>query len=177
MKKALLISLLCLISAATLNLDKYRADCLEKHNYYRSLHQAGKVKRDSILEKAAMEVSDLLANTIKDLVHTEVKMNGDYVGQNLYMCYGISDTIGSDCVNMWYGEVDEYDFNNQGFSMDTGHFTQVVWKSVKKIGLGVTCDSEEKCYVVCHYYPSGNYEGEYESNVFPKDGKIYSAPA
>ena len=58
-----------------------------------------------------MEVSDLLAFTIKDLVHTEVKMNGDYVGQNLYMCYGISDTIGSDCVNMWYGEVEEYDFN------------------------------------------------------------------
>ena len=173
MQRVLLISLLCLISAATVNIEKYRKDCLEKHNYYRSLHQAGRVKNDQILEKAAMEVSDLLANTIKDLVHTEVKMNGDYVGQNLYLCYGISDTIGSDCVNMWYGEVDEYDFNNQGFSMETGHFTQVVWKSVKKIGLGVTCDSQQRCYVVCHYYPAGNYEGLYYSNVFPKDGKIY----
>ena len=89
------------------------------------------------------------------------------------MCYGISDTIGSDCVNMWYGEVDGYDFNNQGFSMDTRHFTQVVWKSVKKIGLGVSCDFQQRCYIVYHNYPSGNYEGEYYNNVFPKDGKIY----
>ena len=173
MEKYIFTFLLCLISTATINIDKYRKDCLEKHNYYRSLHQAGKVKNDQILEKAAMEVSDLLAFKIKDLVNTEVKMNGDYVGQNLYMVYGISDTIGSDCVNMWYGEVDGYDFNNPGFSMDTGHFTQVVWKSVKKIGLGVSCDGQQRCYVVCHYYPSGNKEGEYYNNVFPKDGKIY----
>ena len=76
MQRVLLISLLCLISAAQVNIEKYRKDCLEKHNYYRSLHQAGRVKNDEMLEKAAMEVSDLLAFTIKDLVHTEVKMNG-----------------------------------------------------------------------------------------------------
>ena len=173
MEKYIFIFLLCLISTANVDIDKYRKDCLERHNYYRSLHQAGKVKSDQILEKAAMEVSDLLAFKIKDLVHTEVKMNGDYVGQNLYMCYGISETIGSDCVNMWYGEVDVYDFNNQGFSMGTRHFTQVVWKSVKKIGLGVSCDNQQRCYVVCHYYPSGNNEGQYYNNVFPKDGKVY----
>ena len=68
MEKYIFTFLLCLISTATINIDKYRKDCLEKHNYYRSLHQVGKVKNDQILEKAAMEVSDLLAFKIKDLV-------------------------------------------------------------------------------------------------------------
>ena len=83
MEKYIFLFILCLISTASVDLDKYRKDCLDRHNYYRSLHQVGKVKSDQILEKAAMEVSDLLAFKIKDLVHTEVKMNGDYVGQNL----------------------------------------------------------------------------------------------
>jgi len=77
MEKYIVILLLCLISTSSIDIDKYRKDCLERHNYYRSLHQAGKVKNDQILEKIAMEVSNFLAFKIKNLVHTEVKMNGD----------------------------------------------------------------------------------------------------
>jgi hypothetical protein len=37
---------------------------------------------------------------------------------------------------MWYGEIAKYDFRRGGFSMDTGHFTQVVWRSTTTIGCG-----------------------------------------
>src|SRR5438105_3215553 len=33
----------------------------------------------------------------------------------------------SSVVGMWYGEISKYDFRRGGFSMETGHFTQVVW--------------------------------------------------
>ena len=32
-----------------------------------------------------------------------------------------ADITGS--VNMWYNEVKNYNFNNPGFTMNTGHFT------------------------------------------------------
>ena len=62
----------------------------------------------------------------------------------------------------WYNEIQKYDFNNQGFSQGTGHFTQVVWKSSNQLGCG-----HSSGFVVCNYYPAGNYQGEYERNVFP----------
>ena len=68
------------------------------------------------------------------------------------------------------------DFNNQGFSMDTGHFTQVVWKGSNKIGCayadcpaGGLFDASYGPWrlISCMYNPPGNYEGQYEQNVSP----------
>ena len=51
--------------------------------------------------------------------------------------------------------------------MNTGHFTQLVWKGSKQIGCGASCNNSNKCYVTCNYYPPGNYIGQFTSNVFP----------
>ena len=45
-----------------------------------------------------------------------------------------------------------------------GHFTQLVWKGSKKLGLGVAQDRSGKRYVVAQYDPVGNIEGKYEVN-------------
>jgi hypothetical protein len=37
----------------------------------------------------------------------------------------------------WYNEVSKYNYRNPGFSMATGHFTQLVWKNTKSIGFGI----------------------------------------
>ena len=57
--------------------------------------------------------------------------------------------------------------------MDTGHFTQVVWNSSNKLGMGLAFGSG-RIYCVGQYSPAGNYEGEYEANVFPLG---YKTPA
>ena len=35
---------------------------------------------------------------------------------------------------MWYDEIAKYKFPDGGFSMQTGHFTQVVWRATARMG-------------------------------------------
>ena len=56
--------------------------------------------------------------------------------------------------DMWYNEVDEYDFSDPGFKSGTGHFTQVVWNDTKKVGFGTAGN-----FVVGRYSPPGNVMG------------------
>jgi hypothetical protein len=44
--------------------------------------------------------------------------------------------------------------------METGHFTQLVWKGSKKVGFGLA-SKDGKDYVVAEYDPPGNYLGEF----------------
>lgn len=70
----------------------------------------------------------------------------------------------------WYNEIKSYDWNNQGFTQDTGHFTQLVWRSTTTVGFGAAIgyDGSLYCiYVVGRYSPPGNYEGQFEDNVYP----------
>ena len=153
---------------ASFDLETVRKNILENHNYHRKRHQVGSLVRSSDLESIAQSYSQTLASTGK-FAHSGNKYNGDYMGENLYMSYG-SIITGTDASQMWYDEKELYDFNNQGFSMDTGHFTQLVWKGSKQLGCGASC-SNYGCYITCNYYPAGNYQGQFNSNVFPlKEG-------
>ncbi|PNH12923.1 Protein PRY1 [Tetrabaena socialis] len=80
-------------------------------------------------------------------------------------------------VGMWVGELCNYDFNNPGFGMNTGHWTQVVWRNTRQLGCGYrVCPngvdgsgSTTLGVLVCQYSPSGNYPGAqtFRDNVFP----------
>lgn len=73
----------------------------------------------------------------------------------------------SESIQMWVNERGKYKYATGGFSGDTGHFTQVVWKGSKTVGC-----HRKKCggswLVACEYKPPGNYEGKFQENVFPK---------
>ena len=68
--------------------------------------------------------------------------------------------------DLWYNEVSKYDYNNPGFRQDTGHFTQLVWKSSTKFGIGVWADQSSGIQYVCGLYsPQGNVDGQFPDNV------------
>ena len=67
-----------------------------------------------------------------------------------------------------YDEHRDYNYNNGGFSMETGHFTQMVWKSSTKFGIAKATGISNgmKCtYVVARYLPAGNVSGQFKKNV------------
>ena len=49
----------------------------------------------------------------------------------------------------------------------TGHFSQVVWKGSKEIGVGKAHSDDGRVYVVVNYLPAGNYVGQHAGNVLP----------
>lgn len=69
-------------------------------------------------------------------------------------------------VDSWYNEISAYNYNKPGFSMETGHFTQVVWKSTKRFGCGCA-PKDNSIYCTCNYDPPGNYDDQYKANVPP----------
>lgn len=69
-----------------------------------------------------------------------------------------------------YEEINKYDFKNPGYKSGFGHFTQIVWKSSRKLGLGVAkCQKNggNSVYIVARYFPAGNMLRQFEQNVLP----------
>lgn len=88
-------------------------------------------------------------------------------GENIYWSSS-SDIAGSDPVETWYKEIKDYDFDAATFSMSTGHFTQVVWKSSSTIGVGIAKSKAGGTYCVTNYDPPGNMIRKFKENVSPK---------
>ena len=136
---------------------------LEKSNYYRQLHGVPDFQISDEIADNAQRWADYLASTER------FKHSPTNLGENLAMYLNDSeddDKFFDKAVNSWYSEIDLYDFNNPGFSISTGHFTQVIWKSSKMIGSGIA-RSSRYVYIVTQYSPSGNYRNQFQDNVLP----------
>nr|XP_043622432.1 pathogenesis-related leaf protein 4-like [Erigeron canadensis] len=90
-----------------------------------------------------------------NLVHS----NGPF-GENL--AKGDGTFTGTAAVNLWIDEKYYYDHmtNTCVGGHACGHYTQVVWRDSFQLGCArVQCISGWS-FVICSYYPSGNYIGE-----------------
>ena len=58
-----------------------------------------------------------------------------------------------------------------------GHFTQVVWRTSRELGVGKAQTRDGKWLAVANYFPAGNYIGQYHENVPPPGSKpVKTAP-
>src|SRR5207302_48623 len=130
---------------------------LEAHNRVRARHCAPPLAWSAKLAASAQKWADNLGARGCGLQHS-----GGPHGENLAAgSEGFLDAAA--VVGMWYDEGRHY---RGGFSMKTGHFSQVVWRSTKQLGCGrARCPGLEVW--VCQYDPPGNVEGQYRENVLP----------
>ena len=136
-----------------------QADLLAIHSAHRAKHCAPPLAWSADVARAAQGWADRLASDCS------FSHSGSRYGENLW--------AGSDgafstrhVVDSWYGEAAKYDFKRPGFSMQTGHFTQVVWVGTKRLGCGTATCKGNRIWV-CNYDPPGNVEGQFKENVLP----------
>ncbi|XP_016925773.3 Golgi-associated plant pathogenesis-related protein 1 [Drosophila suzukii] len=150
----LIVLAFCLLVAVEAGLKE---DYLNEHNRLRKLHGTPPLVLDAALSKGCEEYAQELAKT-ESMVHSD---GGGKYGENL--CMRSHNAL--KCVQDWYDEIKSYDFNNPGFSMDTGHFTAVVWKGAKKLGIGQARDKNGHFWVVGRYTPPTNVNGLFKEHV------------
>ena len=93
----------------------------------------------------------------------------------------------SSAVKGWYSENNLYDYSAgrcisvprcpdpparqevprmEGVDTCCWHFTQLVWKSSKRLGLGQAKSRSGNVYIVAQYRPEGNYGGQFKARRF-----------
>jgi hypothetical protein len=131
---------------------------VDTHNRRRAEHCAPPLAWSAELAQTAQRWAESLRDRGCAFEHS-----GNELGENL--AGGTSGTLdGERVTEMWYREREHFDFRRGGFSMETGHFTQVVWVGTQRIGCGVAeCDGLDLW--VCNYDPAGNIADAYRENV------------
>lgn len=143
-------------------LDASQSALLALHNRVRAAHCAPALAwSDALADEAAAWAQDLARRSCA-FEHSTSRH-----GENLAM--GTARALDAEAVMaMWAGEVEAYDFQRPRFGMDTGHFTQVVWKDTTHAGCATaTCPGKGMAIWVCNYDPPGNVDGGFAANVAP----------
>ncbi|XP_010048670.2 pathogenesis-related protein PR-1 [Eucalyptus grandis] len=92
-----------------------------------------------------------------DLRHS----NGPY-GENIFWGSGTGWNPGQ-AVAAWASERRWYDYRSNACAEGQmcGHYTQIVWRSTRRVGCAVVvCFKDGGTFMVCEYDPPGNYIGE-----------------
>ena len=101
---------------------------LAEHNRVRALHRDTPPMElgDEQTESAQAYAEKLVSDWEGVLKHSA---GDDRPGQGENLAYNYAETPEAACIkatNQWYDEVENYDYDQPGFAMNTGHFTQVV---------------------------------------------------
>ncbi|NKY35063.1 secretion protein [Nocardia speluncae] len=138
---------------------------LTAHNKHRAQHGSPAMTPAQDLNDLAQKCAEYYADK-GTIDHTCPHKNG--AGENLTMGTGAPSAVThvETAVQMWYDEVADYNYDNPGFSLTTGHFTQVVWKASTRLGIGYVA-KDNRFVVVALYDPPGNMKGQFPQNVAP----------
>ena len=150
-------------------LDKDKLSALQVHNDARNEVGVSPLVWSEKLEQQALKYAKQIART-NNYKHSNTKdgenlaMFYEYEESNKVKTYIYSDTPLYDASMAWYEEIKDYKYSKiKRFRIGPkiGHYTQMVWKDTKEVGIASAISKNGKVYVVARYYPVGNYLGEY----------------
>lgn len=148
----------------------FEEDCIRIHNDYRAKHKVSPLVRSEECSRKAAQWAQTLAK--EDRMYLDSKSG---FGQNLFAKWSSNSNhqvTATEPIQCWYGDIANYKFGGEPArnTQNIGHFTQVVWKGSKEVGVAQARSRSGKVYVVAYYHPAGNIVGSFKDNVPPIGG-------
>jgi pathogenesis-related protein 1 len=182
---AVLVTVLFAAPAAA-QLPPTDQDTLNAHNTPRRHVSVKPVEWDTRLAQFAQQWADTLANRDIGGVHRDDRTAnpvapGQYVGENIFWGDPLPGGTysGADAVNSWVTEKSYYNNDrDRGLACynippsppapgcsppsgaSCGHYCQVVWSNTQLVGCGKGIARDGTVYIVCNYYPAGNFANQ-----------------
>lgn len=129
-------------------------DCLCWHNEYRARHNSPAMSISMKLCVSAQEWANHLASR-NELYFCPSRISGFNFGQNIFCCVETSLMLsisGQEVATYWYSSMKRYDYGKKPSLLHTninsGHFSQIVWKNTKYMGVGKSVSTTGKIFVV-----------------------------
>lgn len=130
------------------NNERFLKDLHITTNKYRKMHGCPELTISPELNKLAQEWANVSSwysksnlDSASNLQHLRDKNIMEHrpkpkYGENIFLSGGM-DVTGDLPVDMWYREINAFNFNNPDFVPTAGHFTQLIWKASREMGSGV----------------------------------------
>ena len=148
-------------------LINFRNEVLDIINKKRKIHGVESLEMNTQLNDIAQKFAEELA-LINQIDYSGNKYQGFNLGESVYQSF--KKITAEKLVSVWYDEGSE--FNYEMNNPEPSHFSQMVWKSTKLFGLGISIGKTGNYFFVANYYPEGNIPGKFTSNVFEKNINI-----
>lgn len=149
--------------------DEQKIELTEYINQYRKAHKSPNLIWDGTISNYAQTWANYL------LVNNLFQHSGSQLyGENLAYFKGYGNdtmTLIKLSIDLWYKEIEYYNFSKPGFSSETGHFTCLIWKTSKTFGIGISM-IDDTVVVSFNTSPPGNVVGEFDKNVLPREQNI-----
>jgi len=142
------------------------SDIISAHNKWRSQAGVPALIWSEKLARYSQNWANLLAENdclMKHNINSDYGENIFWSGASLWATDGsasVSEVTSQDVINAWGSEGTDYDHENNTCRGVCGHYTQIVWKTTKEVGCGISlCDDGSQLWV-CNYFPAGNKTGQ-----------------
>lgn len=146
------------------NIEEYKMRVLLKHNELRNKHNSPELQINEELNSMAQEYAKKLfeSNNNKKKYFSFNTYKDSFLGENILIA---KKKTPEDICRQWYEENKNYNYSSNKLQNNTAHFTQMIWKNTKEIGIGFHFDDDKNNCLVVYYYPAGNILGEFSNNI------------
>ena len=145
------------------NLSSAYQQVLDHHNKIRKMVNVPPLVFSASLSSYAQQWAEHLASKGSRIYHSDcIHPDGRDLGENIFWGSDAESYSVMDASKSWYEEKMDYAYAPIGASenKNVGHYTQMVWKGTREMGLGVAYTKKGGIIVVASYYPAGNIIGE-----------------